>query len=350
MLAAVEVPKKKLVEVVIIWGDRVLDTYHFVGPGIVKVDFGEIAIPSDLKEDEVLLVQLDHGLKAQIRLVEKESEPIAAPMFDLNQEERERVIATFALSAILALYLFAFPYEEVGRPIELADESPRKVTFIYQKPEPIVELTEILQATKAKPAQSSGLLGSLAEIGRAIEKVSKTSNQVRALGDGASGSATRNDSNSLDGVGTKNSGPGGGGEKTVGLPGGVRKGKIYGTTGPGLGKKSGIGLKVGGAGESFTGTIDREGIRRVVRDHQQEVQACYERALNQSPGLSGKIVMEWEILGHGKVGRVKVLNSSIGNASVAECMTKALKGWTFPEPPVDQIAVVAFPFVFLPLE
>jgi hypothetical protein len=348
-------PSQRLIEVVLIWNERIVDSYHFSRAGIVPINFAhinEIAIPSDLKDDEILVMDLGFEVTAQIKFVEKESEPFAAPLFDLNQEERERIIATFALSAILALYLFVFPYEEVGRPIDRPAEAQRKVTFLYTKPaEAFPELQKnISTPLPNKIKRSSGLLDSLDEIGRSIEKVSRTSNQVRALGTGASGAATKNDSKGLDGAGMKSSGPGGAGENTVGLPDGIRNGKIYGSTGPGLGTKTGVNLKIGGQGEFFQGSIDKEGIRRVVRDHQQEVQACYERALNQSPGLSGKIVMEWEILGHGRVGRVKVQSSSVGNRGVADCMSKALKGWIFPEPPTDQIAVVAFPFVFLPLE
>lgn len=355
---------RRWIEVSLIWNKRVVNTYHFPRPGFVPIDFGpikEIAIPFDLKDDEVLVLDLGFELTAQVRFVENEDQPIVASFFDLNQQEREGLITTIALSAILALYLFVFPFKEVGEAIDLPNANQRKVTFLYTKPsEPSPLLEEILKPIQApknistpsknKIKQSSGLLDALAEIGRATERASRTSNQVRALGTGASGSSTRNDSKNLDGIGTKSSGPGGFGENTVGLPGGIRTGKIYGSTGPGLGTKTGLNLKMGGQGEFFQGSIDKEGIRRVVKDHQQEVQACYERALNQSPGLSGKIVMEWEILGQGRVGKVRIQSSSVGNRGVADCMAKALKGWIFPEPPSDQIAVVAFPFVFLPLE
>jgi len=207
---------------------------------------------------------------------------------------------------------------------------------------------------KSKDVTKTGLLSVFGNAGtqQALRKAERGTGLAGGLGQNASGTGANvaRGAGTLEGAGTRDLGKGGAGESTVGISGVKTKGRGGGVSGYGvgnLGDKGRAAVTVGGEGESFTGTIDKEGIRRVVRQNQREIQACYEKALNQDPGLSGKVVLEWEIGERGRVGAVRVLNSSLGSRIVERCMMTALKRWTFPEPPPDQIAVVAFPFVFM---
>lgn len=207
---------------------------------------------------------------------------------------------------------------------------------------------------KAKDVTKTGLLSVFGNAGTqaAMRNADRGAGLAGGMGANAAGAGAdvARGAGTVEGLGTKDLGKGGAGESTVGISGVKTKGRGGGVQGYGagnLGDKGRAAVTVGGEGESFTGTIDKEGIRRVVRANQREIQACYEKALNQDPGLSGKVVLEWEIGDRGRVGKVRVLNSSLGNRSVENCMMSALKRWTFPEPPPDQIAVVAFPFVFM---
>ncbi len=207
---------------------------------------------------------------------------------------------------------------------------------------------------KAKDVTKTGLLSVFGKAGtqQALRNAEKGAGLAGGLGQSASGqgATVARGAGTLEGLGTKDLGKGGAGESTVGISGVKTRGRGGGVSGYGtgnLGEKGRAAVTVGGEGESFTGTIDKEGIRRVVRQNQREVQACYEKALNQDPGLNGKILLEWEIGERGRVGSVRVLSSSVSNKIVEQCMMTALKRWTFPEPPPDQTAVVAFPFVFM---
>lgn len=106
------------------------------------------------------------------------------------------------------------------------------------------------------------------------------------------------------GTGLKDIGAGGEGTATYGIAGVSTKGRGGGVSGygaGGLGAKSRASVVPGGEGESFSGTIDREAIRRVIRENQRQIQACYEKTLNKNPNLYGKVILEWVIVGNGRV-------------------------------------------------
>ncbi len=151
------------------------------------------------------------------------------------------------------------------------------------------------------------------------------------------------------GTGLKDLGAGGEGTSTFGIAGVNTKGRGGGLTGYGtgnLGAKPRATIVPGGDGESFTGSIDREAIRKVIRDNQKQIQACYEKTLNKQPGLYGKVILEWVITTNGRVKDARVQSTTLGSSEVENCVLSRLRTWKFPEPPPDQEAVVTFPFLF----
>jgi pSer/pThr/pTyr-binding forkhead associated (FHA) protein/outer membrane biosynthesis protein TonB len=172
---------------------------------------------------------------------------------------------------------------------------------------------------------------------------------LAATATGKSGVNENRDGKDL-GYDLKDTGAGGAGTATVGIAGVGTKGRStgqneYGTAN--VGEKGGTEVKVGGQEEEFTGTIDKEAVRRVVRAGNREVRGCYERELNKNPNLEGKVVLEWEIGEAGKVLKVRVKTSTIGNAELESCMMARLQSWRFPEPPSGLTAVVQYPFMLM---
>ena len=102
----------------------------------------------------------------------------------------------------------------------------------------------------------------------------------------------------------------------------------------------------GGVGESFSGSIDRDAIRRVVEQNLKTIKACYERELNRNPDLAGKVLLEWDIAEQGRVVGTRVNQGAPGFERVSECVLDRLKTWRFPEPPSNQSVTVVYPFVF----
>lgn len=160
--------------------------------------------------------------------------------------------------------------------------------------------------------------------------------------------ASAGDAQGTLGLGMRGNGSGGGGlsAETVGV------GPV-GTRGVGAGTADG---KLGATGASelvldepiaVEGGLDREVIRRVILSHRAQIRYCYERELQQSPGLAGKVLVEFVIGGDGRVTQARAANDSVGGG-VGACVVSKVKGWTFPQPKGGGVVVVSYPFLFKP--
>ncbi len=163
----------------------------------------------------------------------------------------------------------------------------------------------------------------------------------------------------VGGLGLVGTGRGGGGtgEGTIGLGnvGLIGKGG-GGGTGSGYGRGSGAGF--GGRGKrvpqvrqakaSVKGALDKDIIRRIVRAHINEVRHCYNQGLVRDPNLKGRVAVQFTIGPTGKVPVAVVAQSSLKDSSVANCVAKAVKRWTFPKPQGGGNVVVTYPFVLEP--
>lgn len=160
----------------------------------------------------------------------------------------------------------------------------------------------------------------------------------------------------VDGLGLVGTGRGGGGtgEGTIGLgnTGLIGKGG-GGGTGSGYGR--GSGASFGGRGRrvpvvrqakaEVTGGLDRDVVRRIVRAHINEVRHCYNQGLTTDPTLEGRISVQFSIDAEGMVGSAVVSESTLPDASVGQCITKAVGRWKFPKPEGGGSVVVTHPFV-----
>jgi hypothetical protein len=114
-----------------------------------------------------------------------------------------------------------------------------------------------------------------------------------------------------------------------------------------LGRKSSVQISVGGLEEgSLTGNMDREAIRRVIQEHIREIRSCYERELQRSPDLHGKLVLQWYIEEDGSVSSASPKSDDLKRPEISKCIVSRLSAWRFPNPPRGQIVQVAYPFVF----
>ena len=172
------------------------------------------------------------------------------------------------------------------------------------------------------------------------------------LADAATGKSGQADNRPGAGLGsaTKDTGVGGSGKALTGIAGGLgTKGRGSGISGVGeggIGTKAGTKIVTGGTGESFTGTIDREAIRRVLKANEKTIRTCYERQLNRNPDLFGKLVLTWNIAEGGRALNVSVTSNELGSSEVANCIMDRLKTWKFPDPPPNQLVEVSYPWFF----
>lgn len=101
------------------------------------------------------------------------------------------------------------------------------------------------------------------------------------------------------------------------------------------------------AGTPMTyGSMSKEGILRVIRQHIAQIRYCYEKELVRTPGLFGKVDSRFTISASGWVERAEVSHSTIGSGEVERCIISKIRTWRFPKPKGGGIVIVKYPFIF----
>ncbi|HPH67497.1 MAG TPA: AgmX/PglI C-terminal domain-containing protein [Kofleriaceae bacterium] len=155
----------------------------------------------------------------------------------------------------------------------------------------------------------------------------------------------------VDGTGTtrgsKGKGPGGGGNVDgdyVTKKGPIDTGETRtakGTGGDGIAPKE-LAVKVGQASGDFSG-LSREEIDKVIRARSGVFKACYQKELNRTRDLGGKMVVGFTIGADGSVKSTRVENSSLNNSEVEGCIKSNIARLKFP---AKGGAIVTYPFIF----
>lgn len=450
-----------MLEVILSWHDRVLNTYHYSKKQTVKVgshpdnqivlpvfgsvkvahpliDIGDVARvfltqdmtgelvrendtttfdelrrsgklqPSGagftyvLQQKELMRITIGEGVQITIRYVESPPPAALVPMVDPAAGQMPYIV--LALLAMGLFLFWVFLYAPEPKEPEDDEEPLRKVKFVYKAPKvPMEKVTSRVKktiktknppapsnieegkASEAKPNKSkskkriltgpkrkksggkrvssgpkkkrkkdvskSGLLSAFGTKGiqDQLNRAYKGSGNVAGLSDAATGSASDRAGSGPGSGGFRETGMGGKGTATVGIAGVNTRGrgggvKGYGTGG--IGGKRNATIIAGDGAATFTGSIDREAVRRVVKAGSKQLKACFERGLNRDPSLYGKVVIQWTIVAGGKAIKAKVKSSTMNAPKVERCMVNRLRTWKFPEPPVGTAADISYPFVF----
>lgn len=245
----------------------------------------------------------------------------ANPAADASPKQRgERPYKVITpMTSLLVLETDA-DYERWGIP------NPRK-TSTDQPPTRLNAPTELADtrgsspgANTARPAKQSGVLGSLSEVSAA-----------NVVGKGAG------------------KGGGGTGWGTIGHGSGTGSGY-------GIGSGSGIGSRrVGRRGRPpqvrigkprVSGSLDKNIIRRYIRRKLPRIRYCYEKQLLTTPGLSGRISVNFTIAA---TGRVPVAQANgMSQPAVGQCVAGVIRTIQFPRPAGGGTIIVSYPFKFRP--
>lgn len=100
------------------------------------------------------------------------------------------------------------------------------------------------------------------------------------------------------------------------------------------------------AGAAAAGSLDKAAIQGVIRQHRDQIRACYEDQLKKHPKLEGKVVVRFSISPSGAVSSAKVVESTASNAALETCIAKRVATWVFPKPGGEGPVVVTYPFTF----
>ncbi|MBW2731183.1 MAG: AgmX/PglI C-terminal domain-containing protein [Deltaproteobacteria bacterium] len=249
------------------------------------------------------------------------------------------------------------PKKEEPKP-EPKKEEPKKVKKVKKIKVPKIKRTTKVtakQVAKIQKKQVSKVLTALQNLkpaggpGRSSLKQLTNIAAVRTpRGSGAGGYKVSGVISKLKGNAVRLAGSGGGGKGTkVGrqLLAGNNIGKISARAGTGTRVRARVRKAPTRKIRASGGVLSREAIQRVVSRHMHKVQACYERQLITSPGLSGKIVFDWVISPGGSVATARQVSSSMRSAAVATCILREIRKWRFPKP-VGGSVNVRYPFVF----
>jgi pSer/pThr/pTyr-binding forkhead associated (FHA) protein len=209
------------------------------------------------------------------------------------------------------------------------------------------------QAAKAAPSKEEVVQKELNQLfGNQSDMFSESTGQLETLLGSIAGPRQANMLGAA-GLGIRGAGPGGGGSGTrsfgsgrVGTVGRGSGNTDYGRAVGGLGKKANRDVKISSLKPLIIGSLDKDIIKRVVREHMAQIRYCYERELSRTPGIFGKITMKWVIAANGKVQQSQVQATQMKNAKVENCMKRKISTWRFPKPKGGGIVIVTYPFIF----
>jgi hypothetical protein len=84
-----------------------------------------------------------------------------------------------------------------------------------------------------------------------------------------------------------------------------------------------------GLARGIIGSLDKEGIRQVIRSNLAQVRNCYEGVLARRPGLSGRVVIQFVIAGNGTVSDSRLFSSSLGATEAEVCIAELAELQTY---------------------
>lgn len=164
------------------------------------------------------------------------------------------------------------------------------------------------------------------------------------------------DARGLGGLGTRGTGVGGGGLSatsvgigvlgTAGRGGGGEGGAGYGAGAADLGAKRQRDIEITAGKTVIRGSLSKEIIKRVIDKHKAQIRYCYEKELQRSPGLFGKVATQFVIDAGGRVIEATVEQNTMTVDEVGRCITAKIRTWKFPKPKGGGIVEVRYPFIF----
>ena len=96
------------------------------------------------------------------------------------------------------------------------------------------------------------------------------------------------------------------------------------------------------------GALDKDVVQRVVKNHQRDIQKCYERELIKNPSLAGKVMVAFTVSPTGDVVSARAQGGTLDSPKVSECIVGKVGTWIFPEPSDGEEVQISYPFVFAP--
>jgi hypothetical protein len=108
------------------------------------------------------------------------------------------------------------------------------------------------------------------------------------------------------------------------------------------------GLKLREPEATVNGRLRPEIIQRIVRQNFGRFRFCYEKGVRKSPGLEGRVAVDFVIDRTGAVSlAAQDRSTDLPDGEVAQCVVRAFRDLSFPAPDGGQVTVT-YPLVFTP--
>jgi len=105
-----------------------------------------------------------------------------------------------------------------------------------------------------------------------------------------------------------------------------------------IGRKGSISLALGESRVRGKGSkaANRSGdeISRIINSHNDAIEHCYKREVKLNPNLKGDVIVEFTIDYNGRVKDSRIVNSSLRNKKVEDCIRGRIRSWRFK--PIDR--------------
>jgi hypothetical protein len=101
------------------------------------------------------------------------------------------------------------------------------------------------------------------------------------------------------------------------------------------------------AAADIPGALSASELTRFIQARLPSMRACYERELRRNPTLAGRVVARFVIATNGRITQSEIVQNTLGNDDVGNCIKTAMRSWSTPFRPSED-AQVEFPFVFQP--
>ncbi len=99
--------------------------------------------------------------------------------------------------------------------------------------------------------------------------------------------------------------------------------------------------------EPLIGTLDPQLVQATIDRYRFELQLCYELALRRNQEAQGSMQWQWHIDTQGQVFDIELVQTSISDSKMADCVRNKIASWKWPKPQKGSIQI-SFPFHFNP--
>jgi len=97
--------------------------------------------------------------------------------------------------------------------------------------------------------------------------------------------------------------------------------------------------------EPMIGEIEPQLVERTVAQNRYQLQICFELALRRNQNAGGTMEWRWTINSRGQVSELSLVNTTIADRQMADCVKSKMSNWRFPKPRRGSVEV-RYPFEF----